>query len=273
MYKLLISFILILVASAQVYAGGYYYARPSGASLWDGASPMEDSHCVAAWYMNSATDETDRSGSSETLTEAGDIPTSATVPSGYSGTSRVINTTEGLSHANGGSADLAGADQSYTFCVWAAIDSDSSADNYLWDNYEITGDNRQYRMYFDDSADYIRWDMSATGTFETVISCNGGASTNRATLGSGFHHFCFVYNDTTMKIYLDNVEVGTADHTAGCTAKTGVYTLGAYDTADAGNLNWYGKLDEPIWFNIALSSDQRADIIANGISGNKGGSD
>jgi hypothetical protein len=74
--------------------------------------------------MNVDGNETDRSGEGETLTEtSGTIPTSADVPSGYSGKSRDFEQedTEMLAHIDGGSTDINGADQALSICFWVKL--------------------------------------------------------------------------------------------------------------------------------------------------------
>lgn len=252
-------------------------ASLGGSTLWDGAGniPITDSHCVAAYYMNATGDETDRStGGTETLTQGGTFDRSTTLPTGFSGYSRIATSAgDNLSHANGGTADLVcgsnGGNGSFTFCAWVKIYSDPSANQYLWSNYNNVTDDRQYRMYFDDTNDYWRWDMSPTGT-TTVVTATG--TTNRATLSTNWHWMCFEYDNSTgyMTIYIDNVSNGSIANASGCTQKSGSYYLGTFRD---GTLNIDSYVDEPIWFNIALSSAQRADIMTNGISGNKGASD
>lgn len=241
--------------------------------LWDGASPMADSHCVGAWYMNGTGTETDRSGSSEDLTEYSDINQSETIPTGYhaDGYSRYSpDAANALYHTDGGSSDLSGAG-SWTFGTWVKFNSDNSADNMIFHNWTTTDDNRQIRIKFDDSDDNFVAEVSELGTLASVVACNG--ATNRATLGTeSFFHLFVVYNGSTIKIYINNVEDGTVNYSSGVANKTGQYGLFSEASIAYGN-TFDGHLDEAIWFNIALSSDQRADIITNGISGDKGASD
>jgi len=90
------------------YSGDGWYCETN--TIWtDGGTASGatnyalDANCMGAWRMNSSTNETDVSGEGGTLIVAsGTIPTSATVPSGYSGDSRDFESadTEYLSHAS-----------------------------------------------------------------------------------------------------------------------------------------------------------------------------
>ena len=78
---------------------------------------MEDSHCVAAWYMNGTDAETDRSGSGETLSETNTVEQDEATPIGYSADnySRSFSAvSDNLYHANGGTCDLSDADGATT---------------------------------------------------------------------------------------------------------------------------------------------------------------
>ena len=223
---------------------------------------------MGAWYMNSdGGAETDRSGENGTLTqESGTIPTSATVPSGYSGTSRdfVPADTEYLNDENGGSTDINGADQDMSLCGWFKTD-DNDNDQVIVGKYNDSGgNNKQYLIkYKGGGTDDLEFRLSADGSNHTTAV---GPSTITDT---NWHHFCAVYDDENATLYIDKSAGTPVSHTTGIFNGTAPFRIGQYQ-----NENYFdGLIDEIIIFDKALSAAEVADLYNDGISGDTGGSD
>lgn len=248
-------------------------------------SYMKDANCKAAWYMNNnGGNETDRSGNNETLTQtSGTIPTSATVPTNYLGTSRDFEASQSeyLTHADGGSTDISGANQPISLSVWYYRESDTGAVQFLISKYGFTSPANQ-RQY------YIRVQHSGASSNPSgvlfAISSNGedsgqGTAWSGSTIPTGsWTHIAGVYNDIDMRVYVngvldpngaknpqaftDGIFDGSAPFAIGCEKVDGT----PEDFAD-------GLIDEVIIFDRALSATEVSEIYTNGISGNKGGND
>jgi len=236
-----------------------------------GIDYTQDANCMGAWYMNNnGGDETDRSGEGETLTQAsGTIPTSATVPSGYSGTSRDFEAgdTEHLSHVDEGSTEINGANQAITLAAWVKLES-LSADGVAISKWD-TGSERQYRLYYESSDSKLYFVLSDNGTNETNCVSNTSFSGD-----TDWHHIAAVYNDTDMRIYIDgSLDSNGADnpktYSAGIDNSTSQFRLGA----DINGNRLDGLLDEVAIFDRELSSTEISNLYNDGISGNKGGND
>lgn len=236
----------------------------------------QDANCMGAWYMNNnGGNEIDRSGENGTLTQnGGTIPTSATVPAGYSGTSRDFESseTEALYHADGKSTDISGADQKMSFCVWLKFEADPGADVFILNKYNAAGDLRQYQMRH----------IHADNAIEAAISSNGADNTE--CLGAtdlandtDWHHVCFVYNDVNIILYVDgsvdsNGVNNPKTYSSGIANKSYPFVIGDF-AIDGSYKPFDGLLDEAIIFDRDLSLAEITEIYNHGISGNKGGND
>ena len=233
-----------------------------------------DANCMGAWFMNgglsAGTDnETDRSGEGTTLTESGgDIPNSATVPAGYSGTSRDFERgdLEVLMEDDGGTTDINGADQSISLVAW--INPESMADEgwqYVIGKHNH-GTDKQYVLSILGTA---------TSKYEILgrISANGDddievISTTTDYSTSAWHHIAMVYNDTDIRIYVDGYLHSTPTaHTTGIFNGGDAFGVGS---RDADNYTFDGLIDEPAVFDRELSAAEILEIYRNGIDGTKG---
>ena len=233
----------------------------------------------AAYMNNNGGNETDRSGEGGTLTHSSAPPTSATVPSGYSGTSRdfELSDPDYLYHADADSTDIEGADQSITVAAWIRPESATSADYHaVIAKYEGgTNDYRQYMLaiYGTASNEYqVEGKVSSGGTAGTTTTATS-TTTNYAT--GSWHHIAMVYNDTDVRVYVDgSLHCTPAAHTAGIYASANTpFYIGALEWNEAADDHFDGLIDEPIVFDRALSASEIADLYNDGISKNNGGSD
>jgi len=236
-------------------------------SAGGGTDYTADAHCMGAWYMNSANAETDRSGESADLTEDGDIPTNVTVPSGYSGTSRVWSTAEFLYDEDGGSTDISGT--AFSAVAWVRMTT-AGANRVIIAKYNASS-QRQYQLIYRSTEDalcgYIGYNNGDT-------ACKAeGAATNVD--DGNWHHVAMTFNGSTVTVYLDgDVDSNGADNPVTCSQtmnnEAERFCIGAYD---GGTSNWIGEIDEVAIFDKVLSEANIEEIITYGISGNKGGSD
>jgi hypothetical protein len=277
MKKFIFLFIVFCVLSSPVF--GYHPALKGVIALidTDTTNYLNDANVIAGYYMDdNNTDETDESGNSQTLTQTGgSIPTSATVPSGFSGTSRDFEygDTEYLTQADGNGWDVSGADQSFSFFCWIDLESDPNKDQPIINKYNTTGNQRQYTFRYDDSDDALKVIISQDGTNFSIATGTIGYST----LSDGLHHVGFVYNDTagTISIYVDasvdtNGANNPASHSAGIFDGSDPFYMGT----DGGGSNFFdGLIDEPIGFDRALSGAEVSDLYTDGIDGANGGND
>jgi len=277
-FKYLIFIIILVIPSILLSEGTYYYSETIGG----GAAPTDytaDANCMGAWYMNNnGGDETDRSGKGETLTQnGGTIPTDAGHPTSYSGTSRDFEASESetLYHADGGSTDINGADQAMSFCAWIKFEADPGADATIVNKYSTIGDNRQYKFRHDHSSNAMYLLMSGDGQDPAIIAIG----TTDLADDTDWHHVCFVYNDTDMRIYVDgSLDSNGADnpktYSAGIYNGSKEFSLGAEDSDGCCPTSVFdGLMDEVIIFNRALSAAEVSDIMTNGIDGTNGGTD
>jgi hypothetical protein len=262
-YRQLICFVCLLFFAMPVFAEGIILEA-------GGTDYTAHANCMGAWYMNNnGGNETDRSGEGETLTHSSAPPTSATVPSGYSGTSRDLESSDPdyFEHSDGGSTDISGADQSISFGAWVRPESTTS-DMAIMGKGPNTGSDRQYYLRYNSTSNYVVCGLSSDGSTTTAA-----LSATDLSDGTWTHIMC-VYNDTDIRIYFN----GSLDSNGSDNPKT--YSSGIYNGTDdfrvggfGGSQYFDGLIDEAIVFNTALSAAEVAEIDADGISGNNGGND
>jgi hypothetical protein len=256
--------------------GDGWYARTStgwsdGGAGGGATNYALGANCMGAWRMNAANNETDISGEDGTLVEtSGDIPTSVTVPPGYSGTSRDfggIADTEYLAHAKDLSTDISGVDQHITVAAWIKVES-STTDMPIFNKYVSPGDQRQYRFRTESSDGSINFLLSSAGT-----SADGIATGATDVTGGGWFHVAGVYNDTDIRVYVNGVlDSNGADNPKAFTA--GIYGSTAPFWIGAGVGEYFdGLIDQPIIFDRALSAAEILDLYNDGNEGEKGGND
>ena len=238
-----------------------------GGSAPSGDAPTDytaHANCMGAWFMNTSNDsETDRSGEGETLTQVdGSMPTSATVPSGYSGTSRDFGGAETLQHADGGSTDISGTG-GLTIAAWVNIDDDG--DNVIVSKYAATDNNRQYQLLHRDTEDTVCGYIG----YSTSSYCKECATTT--TLDGEYHHIALNWDGTTLGIYVDGVLEGgglSCSQTMNNGGQT--FAIGGYSDSSAGLT---GDIDEVIIFNVGMGATVINELMNYGIDGTKGGND
>ena len=231
-----------------------------------------DANCMGYWAMeegfSAGTDnETDLSGEGGTLVEtSGDIPNSADKMFGSYSRDFELGDSEYLTHADGGSTDISGADQAISFiCFYKSENADQTNEEVLIGKYDNVNSDIQYTLY-----------IATTGDVATLRLSSDGASTSSAVgatdIGTNWRGIAAVYNDTDIRIYLD----GSLDSNGSSNPR--VYSGGIFNANEpfyigvhlkAGNLDEYadGLIDDAAVFNRALTSVEVADINTNGVQG------
>jgi len=233
-----------------------------------------DANAQLCLYMNNnGGNETDRSANAYTFTQSAsdNIPTSATVPPGYSGTSRdfVAADTENLSCLDNvcTNLDINGASAKISMVAWIRND--------------IINNAATQRIVFKLATSNIQYGFGIVGTATNVWKGNGFVSADGTTVvnisstttnyaSGAWHHITFVSNGVDLRLYVD----GVIDCTPIAHA-TGIYNGNAtiYVGSSASGQYQDGLLDEIAIFNRALSATEIAAIYMYGITGNRGGSD
>jgi len=235
------------------------------------ADYTQDANCKGAWFMTAnGGNETDASVNGETLTETGGtIPTSATVPSGYGGTSRDFEAgdTEYLTHADGGSTDISGVNQAISYMGWFKFES--AAANYgLIVKADSNLDHRGYKIRFNSATGDVRVFISGDGTSTTQDSV---ISTSTDYGDGNWHHIAVVSNDTDIRIYRNGVlDCTPVAHDEGVFNNSAPFVVGSdWDVGAAVNF-FDGLITEVAVFDRALSAAEILEIYENGLDGTKG---
>ena len=204
------------------------------------------------------------SGGSEDLTTSDTIPTNASVPTTYSGASRLFARADSddLTGAVDGATDVTGNEQGLTFCAWFDLTT-STDDQHFVSKHIVSSGNRQYALKFD----------TGTGYMEALISGDGESAekaTGTSDVTSGWHHACGVHDpvNNLILVYVDGYEEDTTEHT------TGIFEGGAQFRI-GGNTNNYADalIDEVIVLDRVLTATEVLEIYTYGIDGSKGGND
>lgn len=275
-------FLLFAFAALCVNAAAFMPVHIAGGGGTAGSPPENGTdytahaNCQAAYFMNGATTETDRSGNGYTLTPSTDdtIPTSTDVPPGYSGTSRdfEVDDTEHLSinDASCPNIDFSGADN-YTACAWIKIETAPSAGSYRY----ILGKYgesmyKQWGMRIEESEGsiYPRFIKSSDGTISQSAQSYTSLSTGT------WYHLCGVYDHVNMEIWVNGTRMGYTATTNNTGSEDMPFRIGDRDLTGGEAGYWFdGLIDEVIIFDTNLGSTEINEIKTYGIDGTKGSND
>lgn len=231
----------------------------------------EDANCVAAWLMNSAPTETDRSGDGNTLDESAgdDIPTTNLFASGYSGTSRSFDDDDGT-----GGERLTLADASLSSGLEGIGGSTGNLSVVAW-VFTFETSSQMIIGQFATTADRS-WNLATetTGKLKVQFSTDGSADTDIETgniMSTGvWHHTAFTWDGVDTIIYTGAVAVLTNAFAGTLHDSSGAFTIGAmFNGSEA--IDAY--IDEPAVFNRVLTPAEIGSIFTNGIDGANGGND
>ena len=229
---------------------------------------------VAAWYMNSnGSNETDRSGNNETLTQTGGtIGTSSTVPDGYSGYSRLFTAvdTECLYHADGGSTDISGS--GIAIAAWIKFSADPGADAIIATKWISTTNQRQYVFCHHHASNALLFGLSDNGTNETLAV----GATDLAD-DTDWHFVVASYDGSNMTIYVDGfIDSNGANNPKAysdgiASGGTAPFVVGQNSEMNAQEFN--GLIDELSIYDGSLSDQQILTLMWTGIGSDRGRSD
>lgn len=257
-------------------------AAPANAQMLVGSGSVGgDTHtdysalisCMGYWRMNGSVTEADGSGNGNDLTvSSGDtISTSSDVPPGFTGTSRDFEAAdaEWLSIADGTELDIYGADQPITVVAWIKSETaDYSASAHVVGKYQVSGDNRQYRLYVtaDDTAGC---NLSSGGTSGTVSNAYGTTDVTPST--PAWTHIALAYNDSQLEVRVNGTVEATTAYYNGIFNSLAPFSLGG----GAGDANYFfdGLIDEPAVFNDYMTLEQTNEMMTYGVDGSAGGND
>jgi hypothetical protein len=209
------------------------------------------------WLMEDTGSETDASGSGASLTNSGTIAQSS---DSRFGKSRSFDGTTYLYRGDGGSTDISGADAKLSIVMWVKPSVLERTNLVTKRNFN---NNQRSFLTMLDSTGKAEFYLSSAGTSASVVSAQTAESlisTNTWT------HLAFVYDDVTMKIYVNGVERASQAYTAGIFNSSAQFQIGF--RADSADQKFTGLMDEVAIFNRALSESEIAEIKDTGLLGN-----
>ncbi len=224
--------------------------------------PVDDPNCQGAWLMEDDGNETDESGNGNPMIETGgDIPQDADRKFGDWSRDFEADDTEYLTHADGLSTDIFGADQKISLVCWEKTETAQSFGTLINKGTLGTGD-MQYSLARRGATDIMRCTVNAD-----AYTCEGAATDWD---DGSWHHAAMVYNDIDVRLYQD----GVLDENA--PVNPDAYTTGSIDTPNAVQIGlgefgggpsgyWDGLLDDAAIFDDDLSSTEVNDIMDNGL--------
>ena len=171
-----------------------------------------------------------------------------------------------LTQADGLSTDINGADQKMSVVFWMNPESETVAGSYKYifgkyDTDYLT--DRQFNMGTYDGARLL---MTISGDGEV----GGGASyvssyTTTGLISEHWYHIAVVYDDSTLKFYVNGVEEDSDSYSAGIYNSGQAFTVGCRTDGGVVNAEYDGILDDFGIFDTDLSSADVNDIMDNGL--------
>ena len=200
-----------------------YYGNSSATDISDAEGVWDDNY-KGIWHLNENSGTAyDSTSNNEDLTE-----TSGTIPavSGMIGDARDFEyaDTEYLTHVDGGSTDISGADQHITISAWVKYESFPEIYTYMVSKYDTTLNERQYALYTYDSdvgADKLNFIISPDGTALTGVQAGGVMA-----IDTWYYHVG-VYDDATVKAYFNAIGGTPTVVATGIHAGAAAFLIGA----------------------------------------------
>lgn len=141
-----------------------------------------------------------------------------------------------------------------TVCAWVLFDSVPTSSKGILSKYTTVSDQRSWLLYRTSSE--WRLLISPDGTNGFTIS-----SSSSSVSASQWYHIAGVYDGSTIKLYLDGVEVDSTSYTGGVYNSSTNVLIGDYQ----GVAFIDGSVTQPMIFDSALSASDIAEIYNNGI--------
>lgn len=156
-------------------------------------------------------------------------------------------------------ADLSVGDIQFTFVVWVNIESKGTGQQAVFSKYNTTGNNREYRLYWDNTTNRFVFAVSSTGTGQSgSVTANtlGELSTNT------WYMIRCGHDSVANQIFIGGND-GAADTSA---ITTGVYNgaadfqVGVFVSSSA----WKGAIDELGLWKRLLTAQELTDLYNSG---------
>lgn len=249
--------LLILCFSASFGFGQGLIVNPF---LFGGAaSSTLNTGLAAYWKIDEASGSRADSGADgQTLTDNNTV-TSATGIIGNAGQFVSANT-EYLSRAD--SAIISTGDIDYTISAWAYLDSETN-DMSLVAKRVVSGNQREYRLYYQVSSARFAFTISSDGTAlgtTTVVANNFGYVTTNT-----WYNVVAMHNATanTISIAVNNGTANSEAHTTGFDS-TAMFSIGADNPTGTPMNPFNGRIDEVALWKKILSAGELTELYNGG---------
>lgn len=226
----------------------------------------QDASAKGCWLMEDTGDESDESGNGETLTQTSGTIDVNTSDFKFGLASRDFEDadTEYLTHADGGSTEINGANAQITMAVWIKPEAlpGSSFTTWIMAKYNSTGNQRQYGLLLDSAnSDRLGFNLDDDGAgavdVDSAVAPTAGAWT----------HVMVTSDDVTMKMYVNCVlEADTQSHTAGIFNSTAPFTIGINGGISASSY-YDGLIDDAIILSRAATVAECIEMMNCGVTG------
>lgn len=155
-------------------------------------------------------------------------------------------------------ATLKTGDADFTFCAWAYLSN--NVQNYtILSKYQVTGNQREYSLVYNSSANRFRWIVSSTGANNITIDAN-----NLGAPALNTWYFIVCWHDSVnnqIAIQVNNGTPNTLSWSGGVFVGTSNFLIGARDgPADY----WTGRIDEVLFSKRVYASDERTALYNSG---------
>jgi hypothetical protein len=215
---------------------------------------------ISSWELNEASSNALDSHGSNTLTPTGGAIGAAAGPNGVGG-SRDFESGDTEWFAIADNASVSTGDIDFTIEAWVNIESLTGADQDIVSKYETSGNQREYRLFYNTASARFSFAMSATGTSQSgAILANGTPST-------GTWYQLIAWHDAT------NNEMGIAVN-AEASPATSAYSSGVFDSTASFQLGARGTTSPSAYFDglmakvrlwkRILTSQERTDLYNSG---------
>lgn len=240
--------------------------------LWSSPASAATNYCEdpdarLCALMEDTGNESDESGNGETLTETGGTIALDTVDFKFGLASRDFEAgdTEFLLHADGGSTDISGANQSMCIALWVKHETVPATGIMRYvTKYNVTGNQRQYALSYSATTNDAIFTLSNDGT--SIDSAEGATDLNAAE----WYHVAASYDDTDMRLYLNGVldangSVNPQAWTTGIHAGTAAFNIGRQDGSST--VYFDGKIDDVIILARSCTVDEINEMMNCGVTG------
>jgi hypothetical protein len=215
---------------------------------------------ISSWELNEAASNALDSHGSNTLTPTGGAIGAAAGPGGVGG-SRDFESGDTEWFAIPDNASVSTGDIDFTIETWVNIESLTGADQDIVSKYETSGNQREYRLFYNSTSARFSFAMSSTGTSQSgAILANGTPST-------GTWYQLIAWHDATnneMGIAVNaEASPATSSYSSGVFDGTASFQLGARGTASPAAY-FDGLISKTRLWKRILTSQERTDLYNGG---------